>query len=128
MVTPRPPRAATFPDFPELEHNSVPPASGRQLPPSAVSKVQAIARLDAQGNVLTIKGVGAEALADAVALATRLAQLVGESLALEQLVAIEGTSPTQRTLIVMEKNGSGAFGVRAPLDVDLAVVRERYGI
>ncbi len=104
-----------------------PPTQASAGPASGVARAQAAARLDATGKVLSLQGSGAEELADAMALASRLGGLLGESLGLERLIAIEGTSATQRTLVVIEASG-GALGVRAPLDADLTTVRERYGI
>lgn len=97
------------------------------IPASGVTKVQAAVRLDASGSILSSKGSGTEELAAAAALATRLAGLIGDAFGLEKVVAIESSGLTQRTLIVVEKNGN-LVGLRAPSDTDLASVRERYGI
>lgn len=96
-------------------------------PLSGVTRVHSAVRLDAQGNALTSKGAGAEELGDAVALSVRLARLAGESLGLDRLLAIEATSSTQRTLVILEKAGT-MVAVRAPVDADLSAVRERYGM
>jgi hypothetical protein len=96
-------------------------------PPSAGPRVQAVVRLDANGVTLTAKGNGANELADASALSVELARLIGEALALEELVAIEALTTRQRTLVIRERPG-GLVAVRAPLEVDLSAVRERYGI
>jgi hypothetical protein len=96
-------------------------------PASGVTRVHAAVRLDANGTAITTKGAGADELGDAVALATRLARLTGESLGLDQLLAIEAVSATQRTLVVVEKAGT-VVALRAPIDVDLSAVRERYGV
>ena len=103
---------------------TLPPTLG---PQSGVTRVQAAARVDAHGNVISSRGLGSEELAGVSALSVRLAQLVGESLGLDRLLAVEGSSPSQRTLIVLEKSGS-ILGMRAPSDADLASVRERYGV
>jgi hypothetical protein len=111
-----------------------PPAPGRlpseseeTTPPSGVTKVRAAARLDANGQVTMTKGVGADELADATALTLRLAALIGESLGLDRLMAVEATSADQRTLLLLEKDG-GALALRAPLDVDVSALRSRYGV
>jgi hypothetical protein len=96
-------------------------------PPAAGPRVQAVVRLDANGVTLTAKGNGANELADASALSVELARLIGEALALEELVAIEALTTRQRTLVIRERTG-GLVAVRAPLEVDLSAVRERYGI
>jgi hypothetical protein len=107
---------------------SVPPPESRRTPaPSGVTRVQAAVRIDEHGKPVTMKGSGAEALADSVALAAELAALIGDALGLDRLVAIEATSATQRTLMIVEKSGS-MIGLRAPLDVDLTSVRDRSGI
>lgn len=103
------------------------PPSVSPGPASGVTKVNAAVRLDASGTPVTLKGAGAEDLGDAVALATRLARLTGESLGLDRLLAIEAVSATQRTLVVLEKAGT-VVAVRAPADADLSAVRERYGV
>lgn len=114
--------------------DSTPPPSDSKRPPlssetgvSASTRVQAAVRIDEHGNPITAKGTGASELADSVALATELSTLIGESLGLDRVVAVEATSPALRTLIVVEKAGS-IIGLRARLDVDLTSVRERYGI
>ncbi len=107
----------------EPKRSSTPPPG----PQSGVTRVQAAARVDAHGTVLSSRGLGAEELAGVTALSVRLARLIGESLGLDQLTAIEGATPAQRTLIVVEKSGS-RVGMRAQSDVDLAAVRERYGV
>lgn len=99
------------------------PASG----PAPVARVRAAVRLDAHGNLLSSKGSGAEELAAVAALAARIGSLIGDSLGLGPLLAVEGGSPSQKTLIVLEKTGN-IVGLRAATDADLMPVRERYGL
>lgn len=119
---------------PLIETRDVPPDSRRRAtpgtssePPQAGPRVQAVVRLDANGTTLVAKGNGASELADSAAFAARLAALIGDALALDALTAIEGTTATQRTLIVKERTG-GLVALKATLDADLSAVRERYGI
>jgi hypothetical protein len=118
----------------ELRDSTPPPSTDSKRAPlssesgvAASTRVQAAVRIDEHGNPITVKGTNASELADSVALATELSTLIGESLGLDRVVAVEATSPSLRTLIVVEKAGS-IIGLRARLDVDLASVRERYGI
>lgn len=121
----------TLSRFPRARTDSAPPAarppSVNPGPVSGVTKVNAAVRLDAKGTPITTKGAGAEELGDAVSLAVRLARLTGESLGLDRLLSIEAVSASQRTLVVIEKAGT-IVAVRAPADVDLTAVRERYGV
>lgn len=115
-------------EMPDRDSLSPEPARPPSLnPASGVTKVNAAVRLDANGVPVTCKGAGAEELGDAVALATRLARLTGESLGLDRLLCIEAVSATQRTLVVIEKAGT-VVAMRAPVDADLSAVRERYGV
>lgn len=107
----------------DAKRPSTPPAG----PQSGVTRVQAATRIDANGTVLSSRGLGADELAGITALSVRLGRLIGEALGLDQLAAIEGASASQRTLIVVEKSGC-LVGMRAPSDADLTAVRERYGV
>lgn len=100
--------------------------SASQPPPSSARSPTAV-RLDPNGTVLSSRGSGAPDLAACAALATRLGNLIGDALGLEQLRALEAVSPSQVTIVVVENNGN-LVAVRAPADADLSTVRERYGI
>lgn len=119
--TPTAPRHSTAP----------PPASNSRRvqssspPPS--TRVQAAVRLDSHGTVLSSRGAGVEELAACAALATRIGNLIGEALGLDSVRAIEARGAAQVTLIVVESNRN-LVALRAPAEVDLASVRERYGV
>lgn len=106
-----------------------PPDSRRVQTGSAapVTRVQAAVRLDANGNIISNRGAGAEELAACVALVTRLGMLIGDALGLEAVRAVEASGREHVTLVVVENNGN-LVGLRAPADADLTTVRERYGI
>lgn len=119
-----------FPKPPSVPNRAAPkpPSVHEELAPaSGVTKVRAAARLDPQGEVVMAKGQGASELADAAALTLRLARLIGESLGLDGLMAVESLSSEQRTLLLLEKDG-GVLALRAPLAVDLGALRARYGV
>ncbi|HET9958844.1 MAG TPA: DUF4388 domain-containing protein [Polyangiaceae bacterium] len=88
---------------------------------------KATVRLDAEGNLRFAQGSGTEELAQVAALVTRLGNLVGRALGLDRLHAVEGTTASGRTLIVIEKQGE-VIGVRTGPEDDVSTFRKTYGL
>ncbi|MFZ5893301.1 MAG: DUF4388 domain-containing protein [Myxococcota bacterium] len=109
-----------------IERGAAPPDAKRMpsvpAPVTGMSKVHAVhaaVRVDANGQVVTSRGVGGEILGDAASLATRLARLTGEALGLDGLVSIEASTASQRTLVVIEPTGC-ILAVCGPVDADFS--------
>jgi hypothetical protein len=92
----------------------------------SLAQVRAAVRIDRAGNVVSAKGATDE-LADVVAYAARLAELVGDGLGLQGLLSVEVTQRRSRTLICKEKSGN-TLALSAALDADWSQVRERLGL
>lgn len=99
---------------------------GAETSSGALSQVRAAVRIDRAGNVVSAKGA-TEDLAEVVAYAARLAELVGDGLGMQGLVSVEVTQRRSRTLIYKEKNGN-TLALSAAVDADLSQVRERLGL
>jgi hypothetical protein len=100
---------------------SAEPSSGPTL-----AQVRAAVRVDPAGNVVSSKGDARE-LSQVAAYAARLAELVGDGLGMQNLVSVEVTSRTSRTLIYKERSGN-TFALTASPEADLSQVRERLGL
>jgi hypothetical protein len=83
-------------------------------------------RLSPAGAILRNKG-GTEELGEAAAYAHRLAQLAGELLGLEELVAIECISEQGRYLVFTEGDGEIVL-LRPRPDLNLQALRDRLGL
>jgi hypothetical protein len=83
-------------------------------------------RLSAAGAVIRNKG-GTEDLAEAAAYVHRLAQLAGELLGLEELVAVECISEQGRYLLFTEGDGEIVL-LRPRPDLNVQALRERLGL
>jgi len=110
--------------------SSVPPPTTSVAPGSADSgkhpRVQEFVRMDPNGNVLSMRGP-AEGLASLAAYVARLSHVIGESLALEPLSALECEFRDSRCIIHLEKNGN-LVALKAALGTDISTVRERLGL
>lgn len=117
--SPAPPLSSTSPSRAEV-------VVAPEAPASTLAHVRAAVRIDRTGAVVSAKGA-AEELADVVAYASRLAELVGDGLGMQSLLSIEAVHRRSRTLIYKEKNGN-TLALNAALDADLSQVRERLGL
>lgn len=95
-------------------------------PNSSFANFLAVVRMDPNGNVLTAKG-DTEELAPIAAYAARLADLVGDMLGMESLVALECAFTDERLMLHRERSGN-LVALKARPDQDLAAVRELFGI
>jgi Domain of unknown function (DUF4388) len=127
------PGSRTSPRTPSPPPSVPPPASSRsevsvtvETQAPALAQVRAAVRIDQAGNVVSAKGA-TEELAEVVAYAARLAELVGDGLGMQGLLSIEVAHRRSRTLIYKEKNGN-TLALTAALDADLSQVRERLGL
>jgi len=81
-------------------------------------------RVGADGTVL--ESVDGE-LADAVAYAGRLSELIGELLGLDGFRALECASKEERVMIYADESG-GLVGGRVPIGADVGALRNRLGL
>ena len=81
-------------------------------------------RVGADGTIL--ESVDCE-LADAVAYAGRLSELIGELLGLDGFRALECASKEERVMIYADDSG-GLVGGRVPIDADMGALRNRLGL
>jgi hypothetical protein len=98
------------------------PQSGTTLGGAGIERA---VRLEPDGKIVSSRGE-VEELAAITAYALRLATLVGESLGLDDLRAVEAVTTGERRLFYLEKNGN-LIGLEAPTDADVSVLRERLG-
>jgi Domain of unknown function (DUF4388) len=115
--------------FPKGRTSSTPPAPAVSAASSGSGshpRVQEFVRMDHNGNVLSMRGP-AESLASLAAYVARLSQLIGESLALEPMSALECEFRESRSIIHVERNGN-LVALKAALGTDLSTVRERLGL
>jgi len=94
-------------------------------PNSSFANFPAMVRLDPNGNVLASKG-NTEDLAPVAAYAARLADLVGNLLGMESLVALECVFSGERLIMHRERTGN-LVALKARPDQDLSAVRELFG-
>ena len=69
----------------------------------------------------------AEELAAVTAYAARLGALIGDTLGMEGLRAVECITGAKRRLFYVEKNGN-LIGLEAAAEVDLGPLREKLGL
>jgi len=98
------------------------PPSG---PPSGRGIERAV-RLETDGKVVSTRG-DADELAAVTAYATRLGALIGDTLGMEGLRAVESITGGTRSLFYVEKNGN-LIGLEAAAEVDLGTLREKLGL
>lgn len=118
------PRNSTPPPPPSSPPPSSPPPSGADS--RSHPRVQEFVRLDASGNVLAMRGP-AENLASLSAYVVRLSQLIGDSLALEPLSALECEFKDSRCVIHVDKGGN-VVALKVALGTDISSVREKLGL
>ena len=95
-------------------------------PDAAFHGVEAFVRLDPSGNVITSRGRGQE-LAPVAAYAARISAIIGETLGMQQLMALECVRKNSRSIVHVEKSGN-LVAVQTVADADLASVRQRVGL
>jgi hypothetical protein len=117
--------AVPRPAGPKNVHRSEDPQMSAP-PNSSFANFPAVVRLDPNGNVLTAKG-NTEELAPVAAYAARLADLVGNLLGLEGLVALECVFADERLIMHRERTGN-LIALKARPDQDLSALRELFGI
>jgi hypothetical protein len=110
---------------PNIENSPVPPPvlSGRA---EGSADFPVMVRVSASGAIVRNKG-GSEDLAEAAAYAHRLAQLAGELMGFEDLVAIECVFHEGRYLVFTEGDGEIVL-LRPRPDLNLQPLRERLGL
>jgi hypothetical protein len=111
----------------EAKPSSVAPEASVKAPESlSPSSVQQAVRIDPNGQVLSIVGDDRE-FGGFAAYATRLADLIGQSLGLDRFIAIDLGLESSRCVIYIEDKGN-VVAVKARNEVDLGSVARRAGV
>ncbi len=101
-----------------------PPPSRTTTPPA--NGLRQLVRLDRAGNVLSAQGKP-ESLPAVAAYVARVGDLIGDTMGLGALLAVEAEFQSEHVFVHAEKSGN-LLGLRTSLETDVTQVRARFGL
>ncbi len=109
----------------KMPSSKPPPPPSRTAPPLH-NGLRQVVRLDRGGNVISAQGKS-ESLAAVAAYVARLGDLIGDTMGLGTLLAVEAEFQSEHVFVHAEKSGN-LLGLRTSLESDLTQVRARFGL
>jgi hypothetical protein len=123
---PKPSPVATQPSTHRSPITTPVPTSSQRGTASGTHGIGRAVRLEADGHVLSTRG-DADELTAMTAYALRLSALIGDDLGMGDLRAVECVTNGTRRLFYLEPDRK-LIGLEAPIEIDLAPLREKLGL